>query len=123
MAASFRLGAEDVPGGPTGIACPECHGAIWAAADDESQEFRCRVGHAFSANALLEAHSESVEAALWAGIRALQEQASLTRHLARKAERRGDRLTAQRLNDRGQAADQHAERIESILLTRMPKPA
>ena len=112
------IGAADVPGTPTGIACPECHGVMWTAADDESPEYHCRVGHAYSAEALLAAHAESVEAALWAGMRALQEQASLTKHMAIRAERRGDRLSAQRLHRRGDAADEHAGRIEAMLLKR-----
>src|SRR5207248_3011070 len=74
--------------------------------------------HAYSAEALLAAHAESVEAALWAGMRALQEQASLTKHMAIRAERRGDRLSAQRLHRRGDAADEHAGRIEAMLLKR-----
>jgi two-component system chemotaxis response regulator CheB len=119
----FAVGADDIPGTPTGIACPECHGVIWAADDDEGPEFRCRVGHAYTSEALLEAHTDSVEAALWAGVRALQEQASLTKHLARKAERRGDRLSAARLMDRSNTADEHATMIESMLLKRAPRPA
>lgn len=115
------LAAEDIPGSPTGIACPECHGVIWASYDQEAPQFRCRVGHTFSAESLLDAHQDSVEAALWAGVRALQEQASLTKHLARKAERRGDRLTAERFRERGNDADEHATMIESMLLKRMPK--
>jgi len=115
------IGAADVPGTPTGIACPECHGVMWTAQDDESPEYHCRVGHAYAAEALLAAHSQSVEAALWAGVRALQEQASLTKHMAIRAERRGDRLSAQRLHRRGQAADAHAGRIEGILLKPTPE--
>lgn len=117
------IGADDVPGTPTGIACPECHGVIWAADDEEGPEFRCRVGHAYSADALLESHAESVEAALWAGVRALQEQASLSRSLARKADRRGDRLSAERLQQRSDDADEHARMIEATLLKRAPRPA
>ena len=118
------VGADDIPGTPTGIACPDCHGVLWAADDEESPDFRCRVGHAYSTQALMDVHADSVEAALWAGIRSLQEHASLTRHLARKAERRGDRLTAARFRERGQTAGEHAARIEAMLLTRMaPKSA
>jgi two-component system chemotaxis response regulator CheB len=117
------IGAEDVPGTPTGIACPECHGVIWVAADDDGPEFRCRVGHAYSADALLEAHAESVEDALWAGVRALEEQASLSKHLARKAERRGDQLSASSLYQRGKNAGEQAGMIETMLLKRMPRPS
>lgn len=115
------IGAEDVPGTPTGIACPECHGVIWAAADEEGPEFRCRVGHAYSADALLAAHVESVEGALWAGVRSLQEQASLTKHLARKAARRGDQMSASRLSERSKTAEQQAGMIETMLRKRTPQ--
>ncbi|HET9848108.1 MAG TPA: chemotaxis protein CheB [Candidatus Dormibacteraeota bacterium] len=117
------IGADDIAGHPTGIACPECHGVMWAAEDDESPEFRCRVGHAYSSEGFLEAHAESVEAALWAGVRALEEQASLTRHLSGKADRRGDRLSAARLQERSDASNQQARMIEAMLLTRAAKPA
>lgn len=116
------IGADDIAGTPTGIACPECHGVIWASDDDEVPEFRCRVGHAYSPESLLEAHGDSVEAALWAGVRSLEEQASLTKHLAGKAQRRGDHLTAARLLDRGKAASQHAGMIEAMLRNRAPQP-
>ena len=117
------VGADDTPGTPTGIACPECHGVLWAADDEESPEFSCRVGHAYSPESLLGAHAGSVEAALWAAVRSLQEQASLVSHLARKADRRGDALTAARLQERGQTADKHAATIEALLATQTEKPA
>jgi two-component system chemotaxis response regulator CheB len=112
------LGAEDQEGRPTGIACPECHGVLWESDDVESAKFRCRVGHAYSPESLLEAHSTGLEAALWAALRALQEQASLVRHLGEKAQRRGDPHTARRFMTRWQSADQHAKTLESMLLSR-----
>ena len=112
------VGADDVRGHPTGIACPECHGVMWAAEDDESPEYICRVGHAYSSEGLLEAQAESMEAALWAGARSLEEQASLARHLAGKAARRGDRHSAGRLQERSEAAQEHARVIEALLLKR-----
>ena len=116
------IGADDVAGHPTGIACPECHGVMWAMEDDDSPEYMCRVGHAYSSEGLLEAQAESMEAALWAGARSLQEQASMARHLAGKADRRGDRHTARRLQERSDAAREHAKMIETMLLKRVLKP-
>ena len=117
------LGAADAPGSPTGIACPECHGVMWAADDEDSPEFACRVGHAYSSQSLFEAHAESVEAALWAAVRSLQEQSSLTRHLAGRAKRRGDKLTAAHLQNRSRTADEQATTIEALLVTRTANPA
>ena len=110
------VGARDTPGTPSGIACPECHGVLWAATDDDAPDFRCRIGHSYSSESLLAAHSTSLEASLWAGVRALEEQASLAKHMATRAEKRGDPHSAARLRDRAGAADQHADRMEAMLL-------
>jgi len=110
------VGAGDAPGIPSGIACPECHGVLWGASDDESPEFRCRIGHSYSAETLLEAHASHLEASLWAGVRALQEQASLAKHMAGRAERRSDPQGAARYTDRARAAGEHAARMETLLL-------
>jgi len=117
------VGAGDAPGSPTGIACPECHGVLWAADEDAAPDFRCRVGHAYSDLSLLEAHASSLEASLWAGVRALEEQASLSTHLAGKAEKRGDRISAARFRDRAGRAGGHAARMEAVLLARLAEPA
>jgi two-component system chemotaxis response regulator CheB len=116
------VGARDAPGIPSGIACPECHGVLWTG-PDKVPEFACRVGHAYSLEALVDAHSVSLEAALWAGLRALREQASLATHIARRAERRGDRRVAARFETRAGTADEHAGKLETMLLARMEKPA
>ncbi|TMF24918.1 MAG: chemotaxis protein CheB [Chloroflexi bacterium] len=117
------VGAHDAPGTPTGIACPDCHGVLWAATEDAAPDFRCRVGHAYSDENLLEAHASSLEASLWAGVRALEEQASLSNHLAGKAEKRGDRLSAARFHDRAGRAGEHATRMQALLLARQAEPA
>ncbi len=117
------VGAGDAPGTPTGIACPECHGVLWAATDDAAPDFRCRVGHAYSDETLLESHASSLEASLWAGVRALEEQASLAARLATKAEKRGDRISALRFRDRAGRAGEHAARMEGILQARLAKSA
>ena len=51
-------------GTPSVYACPDCHGTLWETRDGEFLHFRCRVGHAFSPESLIESQSESVEAAL-----------------------------------------------------------
>jgi two-component system chemotaxis response regulator CheB len=44
--------------------------------------YRCRVGHAWTVDALLEAHDEEVESALWVALRTLREKANLSRRMA-----------------------------------------
>lgn len=46
------------------------------------RQFRCLVGHLYSARSLLEAHSETQENALWAAVVALEESVNLVRATA-----------------------------------------
>lgn len=67
--------------------------------------FRCRVGHLYSPESLLVDQSESVEKALWAAIRNLEEQAELSERLADSSHRKkrpylGSRFAASRVQPR-----------------------
>lgn len=73
---------DDVPGRPSGYSCPDCGGVLWERGDGDSLEIVCRIGHLYNLNSLFEAKDSALEGALWAGVRALEEQASLLRRLA-----------------------------------------
>jgi two-component system chemotaxis response regulator CheB len=66
-------------GPPSGYICPDCHGSL---ATVGKGSYRCRVGHAWTADALLRARDQEMETALWVALRSLQEKAKLSRHLA-----------------------------------------
>ncbi|BCI55074.1 hypothetical protein NIIDNTM18_43520 [Mycolicibacterium litorale] len=70
---------SDALGPPSGYSCPDCNGSLVVVAEDG---FRCQVGHAWTAEALLEARDHEVENALWIAVRSLQEKAKLSRRLA-----------------------------------------
>lgn len=69
-------------GRPSGYTCPDCNGSLVSITEGN---FRCQVGHAWTAGALLSARDKEVEGALWVALRSLQEKARLARELARKA--------------------------------------
>lgn len=87
---------DDHPGRPSPWPCPDCNGVLWQIDDGPVLRFRCRVGHAWEAESLLEQQAEGVEGALWMALRALEDRAALSRKLAARAEETGRRLSAMR---------------------------
>jgi two-component system chemotaxis response regulator CheB len=71
------------PDGPaSGFTCPECNGALWELREGELLRYRCRVGHAYSEEAMVDAQGAAVEAALWAALEVLEERGELLHRLA-----------------------------------------
>lgn len=110
-------GASDhpQPGDPKGLTCPECGGGLWEAEEVGVPRFRCRIGHAYSVDSLLAHHSASVEAGLWASLRALEERAAMTRRMASRARGRGRRISAERFERQANAAVEQALVIRQAL--------
>jgi two-component system, chemotaxis family, protein-glutamate methylesterase/glutaminase len=111
---------ENRPGTPSMFACPDCGGTLWEIHDGELVHFRCRVGHAFSAETLLAEQSEALEEALWVAFRALEESASLATRMAKKADHQGHNLTAQRYYEQAEDTRQRAALIRQALLSGTP---
>ncbi len=53
---------EDKLGTPSRFTCPECQGPLWEIADPSMLRYRCHVGHAFTADSMIEAQAEEAEA-------------------------------------------------------------
>jgi two-component system chemotaxis response regulator CheB len=94
------------------IVCPTCQGSMVESIEGGLLRFRCHVGHAFGVDSLLAEQSESLEAALWASVRSLEESAQLADRLANS----GDRRLAPRFRDKASALRQHAGLIQDVLL-------
>jgi two-component system chemotaxis response regulator CheB len=88
---------------------------LWEAKEEELVQFRCRVGHAYSAEALLVHQSEQLEAALWTALRALDEHSALARRLAARADSRGHRHSASSFTEQAMDAEHHASVIRTVL--------
>jgi two-component system chemotaxis response regulator CheB len=111
------------PGAPSTFGCPECGGVLWELHDTELLRFRCRVGHAWSADSLLAEQSDGLEAALWSALRALEEQAALANRMRERAASRGQDRSAAVFATQVEESRAHAEVIRRVLLTRRPDPA
>jgi two-component system chemotaxis response regulator CheB len=102
---------RETKGKPSPFACPECHGVLFDENEGNMMRFRCRVGHAYTADALRVALTEASENALWIALRALEEKAALMRRLADKS---GPRLGGRYLEE-ASGFEQHAQTILKIL--------
>lgn len=69
------LPGGEVVGDPSPYSCPDCGGVLDGVHQEGSVlRFRCRVGHAYSVESLLEAQDDTVEHALSTALRALEER-------------------------------------------------
>jgi two-component system, chemotaxis family, protein-glutamate methylesterase/glutaminase len=64
------------------ITCPDCRGTLWQEQKGSIVDYRCRVGHAYSALGMADHHREAQEKALWAAAVALEEGAAIDERLA-----------------------------------------
>ncbi|MEO8287823.1 MAG: chemotaxis protein CheB [Chloroflexota bacterium] len=99
------------------FACPECHGTLWEMHDGNLLRFRCRVGHAYTADSMLAEHNESLEGALWAALRALEESASLSLRMAERARDQNHRHVVERFMAKANEAQANAELVRKLLMT------
>jgi two-component system chemotaxis response regulator CheB len=105
-----------MPGRLSPYGCPACGGTLWQIdGEDALLRFRCRVGHAYSAESLSAHQAEAMEGALWSALRALEESASLARQVADRMTRQGIDLSADRFRARAASAEEHADVLRRLL--------
>jgi two-component system chemotaxis response regulator CheB len=105
----------------SGFTCPDCQGSLSELAPGEGW-FRCRVGHAWSEEALLAAQGDVFERALWTALRSLDEKASLSAKMRDAAIKRGNLRTAERYEriavESTEAADVLRDRLTLVPVRR-----
>jgi len=79
--------SEEDFGQPSAFVCPECGGTLWELHGEIANHYRCRVGHAYSPETLVEDKTKVLEASLWTAVRSLQEQADFMKRVADTARR------------------------------------
>ncbi len=65
----------------TDLTCPECRGPIKEFRAGKLSQYRCRVGHAYSALAFAHDHQNTVERKLWESVLVLEESAEIADRL------------------------------------------
>jgi two-component system chemotaxis response regulator CheB len=105
------------PGDPSPFACPDCGGVLTEVDDEAIIRFRCRVGHAYTAESLAASQDNGIERALFTALRALEERADLSRRIARRL-RRNDLHERATLADESAADDDRQAEVVRELLQR-----
>jgi two-component system chemotaxis response regulator CheB len=107
---------NDRPGTPSSFACPDCGGTLWEMPEADLLRFRCRVGHAYSAETLLSEQSDALEDALWVALRALEEKSSLAERMAKRMHERNHDLSGKRFQEQAEDALKRAAIIRDVLM-------
>lgn len=68
----------------TRISCPECQGPLAEMSAGNVTYYRCHIGHQYGLETLVAAQADAVESKLWVAVAALEEQATMARHLAER---------------------------------------
>ncbi len=110
---STNIDAEDL-GPHSGYICPDCNGSLIEAGPGS---YRCRVGHAWTADALLKARDDEIEGAIWVALRSLREKAKMSRRLANTV---GPGTVQQRYLESADEADRAAMVLGEHLSTMTP---
>jgi two-component system chemotaxis response regulator CheB len=118
------LGERNGP--PSGYGCPDCSGVLFVQGDETMLRFRCRIGHAWTADGLLAQQDVTLETALWTAVRTLQEKAELSERLAHRARDDGRRVSAGHFHEAAREARHSAGVLRNLLssseLARYPAP-
>jgi two-component system chemotaxis response regulator CheB len=96
--------------------CPDCSGTLWEIQEGDTIRYRCRVGHAYSLDTMIEAQGDSVERALWIALRSLEERVALLHRLAEHARQRGLSSLATMYDERSEQADQEVKVVHDVIM-------
>lgn len=108
-------------GRPSAFTCPACSGTLWELDDEGILRFRCRVGHAYSAETMFSAQVENVENSLYAALRVLEENMELARRLAKRARGSKNDMLAEKYEGQAAANEAHAQRLRTVLMSDAPR--
>lgn len=103
-------------GGLVPLICPDCGGPLWELRQEHLVRYRCRVGHVFTEESLLEGQSEALEQALWAAVHTMHERTRVLTSLATGRRERGHSHTAELYEQRAAELKVHAEQLRQMLL-------
>jgi two-component system chemotaxis response regulator CheB len=108
------------PTSPSAFTCPDCHGTLLQI-DQAEEHYRCRIGHGWSAEALLASHDLELQRALGTALRSLNEKVALAERLQRDVAPRGLPVRAARHRTVARESAKAAEELRRFLLSLTPE--
>jgi two-component system chemotaxis response regulator CheB len=100
---------------PSGLNCPICRSAVYELKDHRVLRYRCRSGHAYSAQSLLSGQADAREANLSSLFGALIEEASLAKRMGAEPVFAEDSYTAESLSSRAVELNRQANEVSAWL--------
>jgi len=110
-----RLVTQTAAGGRSHYSCPECGGVLEEVDVGPNLKFRCRVGHTYGAESLVEDQADGVERALWAGVRILEEHSEFCSRMAQRFRTSNRWTLTDRFQERSDSAREHAHILRELL--------
>ena len=106
---------ESLGGTVSAFTCPECHGALWELRDGVLLRYRCRVGHSYTDQGLVDNKARAVEDALWTALTALEESAAIAARVAQRAIEQGRPRSATTFRERAEYLEQRGALLRDVL--------
>jgi two-component system, chemotaxis family, protein-glutamate methylesterase/glutaminase len=103
------------PGELSSFSCPECAGPLYELRDGRLLRFRCRVGHAYTADSVMDAKADVLENALYMALNTLEENAEIAERLAVRSRERLLLHAAERFEERAKEVREQAVLIRQVL--------
>jgi len=106
---------------PPVFGCPTCYGGLYEVGNGQSLRYRCRVGHVWSPQSLLDEQGLALEGALWMALRSLEDKGALARRMAGVSRAHGYELSAARylaravLHAGGQVAAERRDEVRRVI--------
>jgi two-component system chemotaxis response regulator CheB len=107
---------DEHPGEVSPFSCPDCGGVLWRIQEGDFVRFRCRVGHGWTAEALIAEQADQIDDALWAALRALEERAALLRSMAARYHRADAKRLAARFETQAEQVEARAHLVRDLLV-------
>ncbi len=114
IAGGARLGSAKLRqfADPTALSCPDCHGVLSEVRDERPLRYRCQIGHAYTAESVLERRNE-VDEAMRIALRIMEERVTLVSRMAQDARSTGRNAVAELYESRAEEYTRYAETLRS----------